>query len=63
MPRPKSNAVKKKRLLRMCPEQDAALRDLAERTNKPVQRLVREAVEAYTHVPDTLGSQRRRRET
>jgi predicted DNA-binding protein len=57
---PKS--AQKARLIRFCNEQDAALRDLSERTNKSVQKLVREAVEAYTHVPDTARSQPRRSE-
>ena len=63
MPRPRSDIPKTRRTLRLCVEQDAALHDLAVRTNKPVQKLIREAIEAFTHVPDALGTQSHQRKT
>jgi hypothetical protein len=53
----------KPRLVRFCQEQDEALHDLSVRVNKPIAKLLREAVESYTHVPDTADWQPRRSES
>jgi predicted DNA-binding protein len=57
-----NNEAAKPRLVKFSAEQDAALNDLADRTNRTVANLIREAIADYTHVPDKLGTRRRRRE-
>jgi predicted DNA-binding protein len=48
------------RLARLCPEQWAALDALGNSTGDSTAYHLRKAVEAYTHVPDSATSHRRR---
>lgn len=55
---PQKNVIPK--LVRLCPEQWDTLQSIADSREVSVQKLLREAVAEFTHVPDSATSYRRR---